>query len=135
MGGLSSGQAINYSFTYQKNGLQYDTGSYSYTFGSAPTPTPTPIPNGGFAQAVNSTGSNQAQFTFQPSGWTAGYVIVHYTVAGGGQQNVNMTYNSGTSRWEYTASGVNPGNTVNYSFTYQKGGLQYDTGSYSWVHP
>jgi hypothetical protein len=134
LGGLSSGNVINYSFTYQQNGLQYDTGSYSYTFGSV-APTPTPIPNGSFAQGVNSTGSNQAQFTFQPSGWTAGYVIVHYTVAGGNQQNVTMTYNSGTSRWEYTASGISSGNTVSYSFTYQKGGLQYDTGAYSWTHP
>jgi Beta-glucanase/Beta-glucan synthetase len=134
IGGLSTNQAINYSFTYQQGGLQYDTGSYSYTFGTA-TPTPTPIPNGSFGQGVNNTGSSQAQFWFQASGWTAGYVIVHYTVAGGTQQNVNMTYNSGTSRWEYTASGINAGNAVSYSFTYQQGGLQYDTGTYSWTHP
>lgn len=137
IGGLSANQTINYSFTYQ-NGVQYDTGSYSYTFGTAtptPTPTSTPIPNGSFGQGVNSTGSSQAQFWFQPSGWTAGYVIVHYTVAGGTQQNINMTYNSGTSRWEYTASGINAGNTVSYSFTYQQGGLQYDTSTYSWTHP
>ncbi len=133
-GGLSQGNAINYSFTYQEGGLQYDTGSYSYTFGP-PAPTPTPIPNGSFAQGVSSTGSSQAQFTFQPSGWTAGYVIAHYTVAGGTQQNVNMTYNSSTSRWEYTAGGINSGNAVSYSFTYQKSGLQYDTGWYSWTHP
>ncbi len=133
IGGLNPGNVINYSFTYQKSGTQYDTGSYSYTFGA--TPTPTPIPGGSFGQGVNSVGSSQAQFTFQPSGWTAGYVIVHYTVAGGGQQNVSMTYNGGASRWEYTAGGINPGNTVTYSFTYQKGGLQYDTQSYSWTHP
>ena len=133
VGGLSQGNVINYSFTYQKSGLQYDTGSYSYTFGA--TPTPTPIPNGSFAQGVSSTGSSQAQFTFQPSGWTAGYVIVHYTVAGGTQQNLNMTYNSSTSRWEYTAGGISSGNGVTYSFTYQKSGLQYDTQWYSWTHP
>ncbi len=127
IGGVSPNNVINYSFTYQQGGLQYDTGAYSYTFN--------PIPNGGFAQGVSSTGSSQAQFTFQPSGWTAGYVIVHYTVAGGGQQNVNMTYNNGTSRWEYTAGGINSGNAISYSFTYQKSGLQYDTGWYSWTHP
>ena len=134
IGGVNPNDVINYSFTYQQGGLQYDTGSYSYTFGAAP-PTPTPIPNGSFGQGVSSTGSSQAQFTFQPGGWSAGYVIVHYTVAGGGQQNVNMTYNSGASRWEYTAGGINPGNAVSYSFTYQKGGLQYDTQWYSWTHP
>ena len=127
IGGLSPGNVINYSFTYQKGGLQYDTGSYSYTFGTTT--------NGSFTQGVSSTGSNAALFTFQPSGWTAGYVILHYTVAGGGQQNVNMTYNSSNSDWEYTAGGINSGNAVSYSFTYQKGGLQYDTGSYSWTHP
>lgn len=131
--GVNPNDVINYSFTYQKGGLQYDTGSYSYTFGAAPTPTPTP--NDGFTQGVNSIGTNQAQFTFQPGGWTAGYVIVHYTVAGGNQQNLNMTYNSGASRWEYTAGGINPGASVSYSFTYQKDGLQYDTPWYSWTHP
>jgi hypothetical protein len=134
LGGLSAGNAISYSFSYQQNGLQYDSGSYSYTFGTS-APTPTPIPNGSFGQGVNSTGTNQAQFWFQPSGWTAGYVIVHYTVAGSAQQNLNMTYNSGTSRWEYTAGGMSAGTPVSYSFTYQRGGLQYDTGSYSWTHP
>ncbi len=134
IGGLSTGNVIAYSFTYQQNGLQYDSGSYSYTFG-ATAPTPTPIPSGSFGQGVTSTSASQAQLWFQPSGWTAGYVIVHYTVAGSGQQNLNMTYNSGTSRWEYTAGGMSAGSSVSYSFTYQKSGLQYDTGSYSWTHP
>ncbi len=130
-GGLNPGNVLNYSFTYQKNGLQYDSGGYSYTFGAAPPPPP----NGGFAQGVNSTASNQAQFTFQPGGWSAGYVIAHYKVGGGDQQNVNMTYNGGASRWEYTAGGISSGNAVSYSFTYQKNGLQYDTDWYSWTHP
>lgn len=101
----------------------------------APT-TPLPPPSGSdFTQSASSVGTNQALLSFQPNGWTAGYVIAHYTVAGGTQQNVNMTYNSGTSHWEYAIDGVSPGNAINYSFTYQKDGLQYDTGSYSWTHP
>jgi hypothetical protein len=128
IGGLSAGNVISYSFTYQQSGLQHDTGSYSYTFGAS-------IPNGSFGQGVNSTSASQAQFYFQPSGWTAGYVILHYTIAGGTQQNLNMTYNSGTSRWEYTAGGLSAGNAISYSFTYQQSGLQYDTASYSWTHP
>ena len=137
-GGLSSGQVITYSFTYQQNGLQYDTGSYTYTFGSGgstPTPTPTPSCSGNFNQGVNNVSSSQAQFWFQPCGWTAGYVIVHYTVPGQVQQNVNMTYNGGSGQWQYTAGGMSPGQTITYSFTYQQNGLQYDTGSYSWTHP
>jgi hypothetical protein len=86
-----------------------------------------------FSQGASSTSASQAQLWFQPSGWTAGYVITHYTVASGVQQNVNMTYNSSTSRWEYTIGGLSAGNVISYSFTYQLSGLQYDTGSYSYT--
>lgn len=147
--GLSSGQTVTYSFTYQKGGVQFDTGNYSWTnSGSSPTPTPTatstPVPTatstptgctGTFAQGVNSVNSSSALFWFQPCGWTAGYVILHYTVPGQTQQNVQMTYNSSTARWEFTAGGMSSGQTITYSFTYQKSGLQYDTGNYTWTHP
>ncbi len=145
--GLSSGQTVTYSFTYQKGGVQFDTGSYSWTnTGSSPTPTPTPTPKptatptpsgctGTFAQGTSSTSASSALFWFQPCGWTAGYVILHYTVPGQSQQNVQMTYNSSTARWEFTAGGMSSGQTITYSFTYQKGGVQFDTGSYTWTHP
>jgi hypothetical protein len=138
--GLSPGQTVTYSFTYQKSGLQYDTGTYTWTNNGSSTPTPTPTPTpvtctGTFAQGVNSVSSSQAQFWFQPCNWTAGYVIVHYTVPGQAQQNVNMTYNSSDGRWEYTAGGMSSGQTITYSFTYQQNGLQYDTGTYTWTHP
>ena len=136
--GLSAGQTITYSFTYQQGGVQYDTGGYTYTVGSSPPPTPTPTPvtcTGNFNQAASSAGSTQVQFSFQPCGWTAGYVIVHYTVSGQTQQNVNMAYNSSSGQWTYTAGGMSSGQTVTYSFTYQEGGLQYDTGTYTWTHP
>ena len=145
--GVSTGQTITYSFTYQQNSVQYDTGTYTWTAPSSSTPTPTPTPtstptptptssgcSGSFAQGVNSVSSTQAQFWFQPCGWTAGYVIVHYTISGQAQQNVTMSYNSGASQWQYTA-GMSSGQTVTYSFTYQQNGLQYDTGTYSWTHP
>jgi hypothetical protein len=99
------------------------------------TPTPTPTPGSGFSQGVNSVSSTQGQFWFFPSGWTAGYVILHYVVPGQVQQNIRMTYDSSTARWEYTAGGMSPGQVITYSFTYQKAGLQYDTSSYSWTHP
>jgi len=72
--------------------------------------------------------TTSAKLYFKPNGWTAGYVIVHYTVNGSAQQNVNMTYNSSTGRWEYTITGLSSGATINYGFTYQKDGIQYDTG-------
>ena len=109
--------------------------------GVTPTPPPPPPPTAtaptgsGFTQSASSVSANQARLNFQPNGWTAGYVIAHYTVAGGYQQNVNMTYNSGDSQWEYTVGGLSSGNVINYSFTYQQNGLQYDTGSYSFTQP
>ncbi|MGC8764689.1 MAG: family 16 glycosylhydrolase [Brevinematia bacterium] len=79
--------------------------------------------------------STSAKIYFKPNGWTAGYVILYYNVNGGAQQNVQMTYNSSTAQWEYTIIELSSGATINYGFTYQKDGLQYDTGGivYSYV--
>ncbi|HEY7355259.1 MAG TPA: hypothetical protein VH590_02300, partial [Ktedonobacterales bacterium] len=74
-------------------------------------------------------------FWFQPCGWTAGYVIVHYTIPGQTQQNVNMTFDSSNGHWEFTAGGMSPGQTITYSFTYQQSGLQHDTSTFTWTHP
>lgn len=87
----------------------------------------------GFSQGTSSVSSSQALFWFQPSGWTAGYVILHYIQPGVPQQNLNMAYNSGTARWEYTASGMSAGQVITYSFTYQQSGLQYDTSNYTFT--
>lgn len=150
LGGLSPGTTISYFFTYNQGGNQHDTGNYSWTVpngGATPTPVlptpttvaPTPTPStctpNSFAQGVVSSGATTALPWFQPCGWTAGYVIIHYTLPGQVQQNVNMTYNSGTTRWEYAVSGISAGQTLSYSFSYQKSGLQYDTGTFSWTHP
>jgi hypothetical protein len=134
--GLSPGETVQYSFTYQKSGVQYDTGWYSTSSSSTPTPTPTPsCTSGSFLDGVTSTGSSTAQPWFQPCGWTAGYVILHYIAGSNGQQNVQMSYNSGSGQWVYTVSGMTSGETLQYSFTYQKNGLQYDTGWSTWTHP
>jgi hypothetical protein len=110
-----------------------------YQAGTGPTPTtpPSPTPGGGtgFSQGVVNVSSTQARPWFQPSGWSAGYVILHYIRPGLSQQNVNMTYNSGNSRWEYTVGGMSSGQTLQYQFTYQRNGLQYDTAWYSWTKP
>jgi len=112
-----------------------DVRVYTANGNVTPTPTPTSTTGGsGFAQGVNSLSGNQGQFWFQPNGWTAGYVILHYTIAGQAQQNVNMSYNSGASQWQYTVGGLSPGQTTTYSFTYQQNGLQYDTGQYTFSY-
>ena len=46
-----------------------------------------------------------------------------------------MSYNSGAGQWQYTGGGMISGQTITYSFTYQKSGLQYDTPTYTWTHP
>lgn len=104
---------------------------------TAPTPTPTPTGEctGTYTSGVVNSGSTTALPWFKPCGWTAGYVIVHYIRPGLSQQNVTMTYNSSTARWEYNVTGMSPGQVLQYSFTYQKAGLQYDTGVTSWTHP
>jgi hypothetical protein len=112
-----------------------------YTAGGSggSTPTPTPTTGGGctgsFAYGVNNTGSSSAQPWFEPCGWTAGYVIVHYIVPGQSQQNVYTTYNSSSGEWQYTVNGISSGQVLQYAFTYQENGLQYDTSWYNWTHP
>src|SRR6185369_8589735 len=49
---------------------------------------------------------------------TCSYVILHYIISGQAQQNVNAVYNSGLGRWEYTISGINSGQGLQYQFTY-----------------
>jgi hypothetical protein len=104
--------------------------------GSSPTPTPTPTGcTGTFVQGVVNSNTTTALPWFQPCGWTAGYVILHYTTPNISQQNVNMTYNNSTARWEYTVNNINAGQVLQYAFTYQQNGLQHDTSWYSWTHP
>lgn len=122
---------VDYVRVYQDNG-QVPTPSPGIT----PTATKTPTPSSGFSftQGVENVSSSQARFWFKPT-QTCSYVIIHYTVAGQAQQNVNMTYNSSAARWEYTVGGLSAGKVITYSFTYNKDGLQYDTGTYSWTKP
>jgi beta-glucanase (GH16 family) len=82
-----------------------------------------------FNSGVSPLSSSAAQFWFKPGNWTASYVILHYTVSGNTQQNVYMNFNSGAGRWEYNVSGLAAGKTVRYGYTYNTGGLQYDSAT------
>ena len=86
-----------------------------------------------FTQSVSGVSASQALVRFQPSDSTVNSVIVHYQFANTVQQNVNMTYDSGTGSWQYTISGLSLETVIYYSFTYQQNGIQYDTGSYSYT--
>ncbi|MEV6625791.1 chitobiase/beta-hexosaminidase C-terminal domain-containing protein [Amycolatopsis sp. NPDC051106] len=84
-----------------------------------------------YTQSVTQLSSTQLQLNFTPT-TPAVYVDVHYTgVPGVGQQNVRMTNGSGT--WRTTVNGLSTGNTLDYWFTYEKSGPQYDTPHFSYT--
>jgi hypothetical protein len=84
-----------------------------------------------YTQSVTQPSSTQAQINFTPT-TPALYVDVHYTgVPGVGQQNVRMTNGSGT--WRTTVNGLSSGNVLDYWFTYEKSGPQYDTPHFSYT--
>ena len=75
-------------------------------------------------------GVTNTLFRFKPRNWTAASVILHYTIPGANQENVNMKYINGTARWEYKVGQLTSGQAVKYSFTYKKDASQYDTEEY-----
>lgn len=54
------------------------------------------------------------------------WVDVHYTVNGGGQQNVRMTYSSANARYEQPVA-ASAGAVLRFFFTYNNGNPAYDT--------
>ncbi|WP_410615606.1 chitobiase/beta-hexosaminidase C-terminal domain-containing protein [Amycolatopsis sp. lyj-109] len=84
-----------------------------------------------YTQSVTQPSASQVQISFTPT-TPALYVDVHYTgVPGVGQQNVRMTNGSGT--WRAGVNGLSSGNVLDYWFTYEKSGPQYDTPHFSYT--
>jgi endoglucanase Acf2 len=73
--------------------------------------------------------SSEAKIYFTPNGYSSLYVDVHYKVNGGAQLNYRMTNNAGT--WEQTVGGLSSGASIEYWFTYEKAGPQYDSPHYT----
>jgi hypothetical protein len=84
-----------------------------------------------YTAGVTKLSTSQAKITFLPK-VAALYVDVHYTVNGGGQQNFRMTLSGST--WEQTVNGLSTGNVLDYWFTYEKSGPQYDSVHYTYTH-
>ncbi|MFI7120004.1 chitobiase/beta-hexosaminidase C-terminal domain-containing protein [Amycolatopsis sp. NPDC049868] len=85
-----------------------------------------------YSQSAASLTATQAQFSFTPA-TPARYVDIHYTgVPGVGQQNVRMTDNGGT--WRHTVGSLSAGTVLDYWFTYEKNGPQYDTPHFTYTH-
>jgi hypothetical protein len=83
-----------------------------------------------YTQSVASLNATQAQISFTPA-TPALYVDVHYAVNGSGQQNVRMVNGSGT--WRHTVGSLSTGSAVDYWFTYEKSGPQFDTPHFSYT--
>jgi hypothetical protein len=93
---------------------------YGTTGGSSPD----------YTQSATQLTTTQAQLTFTPT-TAAAYVDVHYLVNGAGQQNLRMSNSGGV--WTQTVSGLTTGTVLDYWFTYEKGGLQFDTPHFSYT--
>jgi hypothetical protein len=84
-----------------------------------------------YTASVTRVSSTQARITFKPT-TSALYVDVHYTLNGGGQQNFRMALANGT--WTQDVSGLSAGSRLEYWFTYEKSGPQYDSAHYTYTH-
>lgn len=84
-----------------------------------------------YTQSVSSVSSTQAQISFTPTTPSL-YVDVHYLSPSDGQQNVRMVNTSGT--WRHTVNGLSTGFVLEYWFTYEKGGPQFDTPHFTYTH-
>jgi hypothetical protein len=83
-----------------------------------------------YTQSVTQLNATQAQISFTPT-TAAAYVDVHYLVNAVNQQNFRMTNNAGT--WNQTVSSLSTGNVLDYWFTYEKNGPQYDTPHFTYT--
>lgn len=107
-----------------------------------PTPTdpttPTPDPGTGtgdhttadYTAGVTKVSATAISINIKPV-TTAKYVDIHYKINGGSQQNYRMTNSSGT--WKQSVNGLSTGTKVEYWFTYEKSGPQYDSTHYTYT--
>ncbi|MEV4517009.1 chitobiase/beta-hexosaminidase C-terminal domain-containing protein, partial [Dactylosporangium sp. NPDC049525] len=84
-----------------------------------------------YTQSVTQLNATQAQISFTPT-TPARYVDVHYLSPSSGQQNFRMTNTAGT--WQRTVSSLPSGFVLEYWFTYEKGGPQFDTPHFFYTH-
>ncbi|MET8763710.1 chitobiase/beta-hexosaminidase C-terminal domain-containing protein [Lentzea sp. NPDC004782] len=84
-----------------------------------------------YTQSVTALDSTQARIDFTPT-TPALYVDVHYLITNIPQQNFRMTNNAGT--WQKTVGSLSSGTQIEYWFTYEKSGPQYDTPHFTYTH-
>lgn len=84
-----------------------------------------------FTQSATQLDATQARIAFTPT-TPALYVDIHYLSPGNGQQNVRMTESAGT--WTLTVPGLSAGFVLEYWFTYEKSGPQFDSDHFFYTH-
>src|SRR5207237_8987718 len=70
-----------------------------------------------YTQGVEFSG-NTAKIWFKPSPSVTSWVVVHYNLNSTGAQNLGMTWNAASARYEQSVTPVAVGNTLRYNFTY-----------------
>ena len=88
-----------------------------------------------YTQGVTVSG-NTATIFFNPTSTTTTWTDVHYAVNGGALQNLRMARDASTGHeTQPVLQAVSAGNTIAYSFTYNKGSPAYDTPTTSYTVP
>lgn len=86
-----------------------------------------------YAQGVTVSGTTATIF-FNPTSTTTTWTDVHYAVNGGALQNLRMARDASTGKeTQAVLQAVSSGNTISYSFTYNKGSAAYDSTTYSYT--
>ena len=86
-----------------------------------------------YSQSVTVSGTT-ATINFTPTSSTTTWTDVHYAVNGGALQNLRMARNATTgAETQQVLQAVSAGNTISYSFTYNKGTPAYDSAAFSYT--
>ncbi len=144
--GLNPGDSVVIKFTYQRNGLGYDStsgtviysGNESTDPGEEPVVAPPPPPPsdstapGEPEVSFTREGDNTVRVSFIPV-VPALFVDIHYRLNNGPQLNVRM--NGANAAWDYLISGVQPGDRIDYSFTYEQNGPAFSPPWATYIVP
>ncbi|WP_078551650.1 glycosyl hydrolase [Bacillus alkalicellulosilyticus] len=84
-----------------------------------------------YQAGIANKNTNETTIYFHPT-TPALYVDIHLRINNGTQLNYRMNENSG--QWNRVVGNIQPGDTIEFSFTYEKSGPQYSTDWYKYTH-
>ena len=85
-----------------------------------------------FVYSVVDLNNTAVQMLFEPT-VPSDWVDAHYRINNGAQQNVRMIYNTDTGYWEWLIPHLIATENISVWFTYEKGGLAYDSDVYVYL--